>query len=65
MTNKQLKTIGRADAKGREPMVEIPPNEKWLLMNKKALDQVKQGLADSAAGRVESRGSFIKDDDTE
>ncbi len=50
-----------------EPRVEISANEKWLYDNKAALKQVKQGLEDSAAGRVKNRGSFAKylDDDAD
>lgn len=43
-----------------EPHVEIPAREKWLFENELALAQVKQGLLDSAAGRVHKRGSFSK-----
>lgn len=43
-----------------EPHVEISAREKWLFNNKAALKQVKQGLEDSAAGRVKTRGSFAK-----
>lgn len=43
-----------------EPQVEIPANEKWLFENKTSLRKVKKGLDDAAAGRVKSRGSFIK-----
>ena len=48
-----------------EPNVEIPAKEKWLWENKAALQLVKKGLHDSAAGRVKSRGSFTEfmDDD--
>jgi len=50
-----------------EPRVEIPAQQKWLFDNKAALKQIKQGLEDSAAGHVKSRGGFAKyvDDDTE
>lgn len=50
-----------------EPRVEISAKERWLFDNKTALNQVKQGLKDSAAGRTKSRGSFVKyvDDDSE
>lgn len=48
-----------------EPNVEIPAQEKWLWENKTALQQVKKGLEDSAAGRVKSRGSFAKFADDE
>ena len=49
-----------------EPLVEIPARERWLFSNKTALGQVEQGLKESAAGHVKSRGSFAKytDDDT-
>ncbi len=40
------------------PYVEISAQEKWLFNNKIALNQVKKGLEDSAAGQVKSRGSF-------
>ncbi|MBI3555779.1 MAG: hypothetical protein HY074_05920 [Deltaproteobacteria bacterium] len=43
-----------------EPMVEIPAREKWLFENKRALESVKTGLAQSARGEVRSRGSFAK-----
>jgi len=49
------------DSRGRIiliPYVEISAEEKWLFSNKIALNQVKKGLEDSAAGRVKSRGSF-------
>ncbi|MDF3054631.1 MAG: hypothetical protein K0Q74_538 [Gammaproteobacteria bacterium] len=50
-----------------EPYTEIPVREKWLFDNKNALKKVKNGIKDSALGRVSERGSFIKyiDDDTE
>jgi len=41
-----------------EPYVEIPAKEKWLFDNPKALAQVKQGLKDSAEGRLYDKGSF-------
>lgn len=43
-----------------EPFVEVPAREQWLFNNKTALNQVKQGLKDAAAGRVKKRGSFAK-----
>lgn len=43
-----------------EPFVEIPARERWLFDNPQALASVRQGLADSAAGRVVSLGSFGK-----
>ena len=51
------------DAMGRiilEPYTEIPASEKWLFANKPALDSVKEGLSQAAAGRVKSRGSFAR-----
>ena len=50
-----------------EPRVEVAANEKWLFLNKKALTSVRQGLKDSAAGNIKSRGSFanyLKDKET-
>ena len=41
-----------------EPNVEIPAREAWIFKNEKALQQVKKGLSDSAAGRIKSRGDF-------
>ncbi|HEY4229776.1 MAG TPA: hypothetical protein VGO79_06370 [Thermoanaerobaculia bacterium] len=43
-----------------EPFVEIPAEEQWLWKNKKALEAVRRGIADSKAGRVTSLGSFRK-----
>lgn len=43
-----------------EPNVEMPAREKWLWENEIALKQVKQGLQDSAKGKVKARGSFAK-----
>jgi hypothetical protein len=40
-----------------EPMVEIPAREAWLYQNKKALNKVKTGLAET--GTIK-RGSFAK-----
>lgn len=48
-----------------EPFKEIPAREAWLFNNPVALDKVKQGLSDAAAGRVYKRGdfsSFAEDD---
>ncbi len=42
------------------PFVEIPLRESWLFKNPEALESVRRGLAESAAGRVTSRGSFKK-----
>lgn len=43
-----------------EPQIEIPASEKWLFENAAALKKVKQGLKESAAGKVKSKGSFSK-----
>jgi hypothetical protein len=43
-----------------EPFVEIPADERWLYENRKALESVRRGLADSKAGRVVSKGSFAR-----
>ena len=42
-----------------EPYTEIPAREKWLFDNPQALNQVRKGLADSAAGKTKTRGSFV------
>jgi hypothetical protein len=49
-----------------EPFVEIPERERWLYENPEALEMVRQGLRDSAAGRVKYLGDFSQyanDDD--
>jgi predicted transcriptional regulator len=38
--------------------VPIPASEEWLYRNPKALASVRRGLADAAAGRTISLGSF-------
>ena len=43
-----------------EPFVEIPADELWLHENRRALEGVRRGLADSKAGRLVSKGSFAK-----
>ena len=50
-----------------EPFTEIPLREQWLWKNTEALEAVRQGLRDSAAGRVTRMPSFAKyaDDDIE
>ena len=56
------------DQQGRlilEPFVEIPERERWLYNNPEALAAVKQGIADSEAGRVSYRGSFLHSLDDE
>lgn len=42
------------------PYAEIPAYEKWLFENKIALNKVENGIRDSGAARVSSRGSFAK-----
>lgn len=50
-----------------EPYSEIPAREKWLFDNKEALNQVKKGLEDAKAGRLNERSSFSQyiDDEIE
>lgn len=43
-----------------EPYAEVPAREKWLFENREALASVRRGLEDSAAGRLNSRGSFAE-----
>jgi hypothetical protein len=46
---------------------EIPAREKWLHQNQASMAAVPQGLADSAARRTRTLGSFVKyaDDDAD
>ncbi len=53
-------TVTEDDKIVLEPYAEIPAREKWLFENKKAMDLVNKGLADAAAGRLTSKGSFSK-----
>ncbi len=49
------------DERGRivlDPQVSVPASEAWLYRNPKALASVRRGLADAAAGRTKSLGSF-------
>jgi hypothetical protein len=51
------------DSAGRiilEPFAEVPAREKWLFENKSALTAVREGLDQSAQGRVRPRGSFAR-----
>lgn len=51
------------DPKGRiilEPFAEIPAREKWLFENPSALTAVREGLDQSAQGKVRPRGSFAR-----
>lgn len=51
------------DSEGRiilEPYAEIPAREKWLFENKSALTAVREGLEQSAQGKVRTRGNFAK-----
>ena len=59
MPAKELSKV-RPDSQGR-----IPAKEKWLWENKTALQQVKNGLRDSAEGRVKPRGRGKKTNDHE
>lgn len=43
-----------------EPFSEIPMREKWLFENKPALQKVKCGLKQSAAGKTHDLGSFAR-----
>jgi hypothetical protein len=43
-----------------EPFTEIPLREQWLYKNPQALEAVKQGLKDSAAGRIYDLGDFTQ-----
>lgn len=42
------------------PEIAIPASEVWLYKNKEALEAVKQGLEQSASGKIKKRGSFAK-----
>ena len=51
------------DENGRvvlEPFAEIPLREQWLYNNPQALEAVRQGLKDSAAGRIFDLGDFTQ-----
>jgi len=43
-----------------ELQVEVPAREAWLWKNRAAVNAVRQGLKDSAAGRLVDRGSFAR-----
>lgn len=43
-----------------EPYAEVPAREKWIFENKDAMFAVREGLAESAAGKIRSRGSFAE-----
>jgi hypothetical protein len=56
------------DERGRivlDPQISIPASEAWLYRNTDALESVRRGLEDAAAGRTKSLGSFARfaDDD--
>jgi hypothetical protein len=51
------------DAAGRiilEPHVSIPASEAWLFRNGEAIESVRRGLEESAAGKAKRGGSFAK-----
>jgi hypothetical protein len=53
----------RVDQTGRillEPFVEIPAREQWLFQNRGAIESVRRGLGESAAGQTVSLGSFAE-----
>jgi hypothetical protein len=43
-----------------DPVKSVPASEMWLYENAEALASVKQGLRESAEGKVIDRGSFAK-----
>lgn len=43
-----------------EPHVSIPASEAWLFKNRAALETLRRGFEDAAAGRTRSLGSFAK-----
>jgi hypothetical protein len=43
-----------------DPVKTVPVSEMWLYENPQALASVKQGLRESAEGKVVYRGSFAK-----
>lgn len=51
------------DSHGRiilDPQVSIPASEAWLFRNRKAIDSVRRGLEEAAAGKAEPAGSFAQ-----
>lgn len=48
-----------------EPQVSVPASEAWLFKNRSALESLRRGFEDAAAGRTRSLGSFATyaDDD--
>ncbi len=52
-------------ADGAISLIPIPEREAWLYRNEQALEQVRQGLADAAAGRVTELKSFAEYADIE
>lgn len=50
-----------------EPFAEIPAREKWLFNNQAALNAVKTGISQAAAGKTREIGSFAQyaDEDIE
>jgi hypothetical protein len=51
------------DAEGRiilEPHISVPVSEVWLFRNRKAIDSVRRGLEEAAAGKAKSGGTFAQ-----
>lgn len=48
-----------------DPLVTIPASEAWLYENKEALASVRQGLKESAEGKLSKATSFAKYADIE
>lgn len=48
-----------------DPLVEVPAREKWLFDNEVALNQVKKGLQDAAADKLNKRdfSKYLDDND--
>ncbi len=47
------------------PVVFIPEREAWLYKNEEAMERIRRGLADAAAGRVSESKSFAEYADVE
>jgi hypothetical protein len=51
-------TMGMKKRVVLDPQVSVPASEEWLYRNPRELASVRRGLADAAAGRTKSLGSF-------